>query len=137
MLWRHKISEKYGIESNGWDVIQSRLSYGVGVWKGITNLKPIYHEGLKCIVGTGNRVKFWFDHWIGDQPLMKSHPGIYSASRRRNAYISEIMALGDDGALSWNLDFNPRRYNEDSEEAISLSLLLGSFVISTEEDNRI
>ena len=55
-------------------------------------------------VGNGERIRFWHDHWCGDEPLKKTFPDLFSIARDKDVAIANIMSF-ESGDLHWVLSF--------------------------------
>lgn len=73
-------------------------------------------------VNSGNNVKFWELHWIGEEPLEKAFQRLYSVSSQKNAYISEIVDPQNPGV--WNLQFRRTLYSWEETHLTNLQATL-------------
>lgn len=65
-LWA--LDSKYSLLRNEWDV-QDAPKKSTVMWRGILLLKRLLMENIKYQVGSGERILFWKDRWVGDSPL--------------------------------------------------------------------
>ena len=59
-------------------------------------------------VGVGNKLKFWEDRWIGDEPLNCGLPRLYMISNSKDQTIGQIGSW-DEGTWKWNLTWRRAR----------------------------
>lgn len=60
------IAVKYGTSQGYWCTTPVSSSYGVGLWKNISNSWTMFNKFVKFEVGTGNRIVFLKDVWWGE-----------------------------------------------------------------------
>ncbi|RVX17793.1 hypothetical protein CK203_004242 [Vitis vinifera] len=85
-------------------------------------------------VGKGTKVKFWIDHWCGNEALSRIFPQLFALAVHKNATINEVWdsSLGQGG---WNLRF-ARDSNDWKLDLIgALFNMLRDVKISQEEDS--
>lgn len=121
-----------------WDTKTIRSSYGTSVWKGVNKRLEKFKNGLRVRhkVGNGNRTRFWKDHWIGEVALEISFTNLFRVSRKKEVVVSKFYAFHE-GTLSWNLDLRRRLTDVEILEAVRLTALLDTVVISESEDSRV
>ena len=64
-MWKKVITLKYQSEEGGWFTKEQRSSFGVGLWKDISNAAKKLKQDCYLVIGDGSRVKFWDDSWCG------------------------------------------------------------------------
>ncbi|RVW46561.1 LINE-1 reverse transcriptase-like [Vitis vinifera] len=82
----------------------TREAFGVGVWKEILKEANWCWDNIRFKVGKGTKVKFWTDHWCGNEALSRIFPQLFALAVHKNATINEVWdsSLGQGG---WNLRF--------------------------------
>lgn len=65
-IWVRVLSGKSNFR-DGQPVCQSNSSV---IWKAICRQWKFIHENVRWSIGDGSTARFWFDHWLGDQPLI-------------------------------------------------------------------
>ena len=77
---------KYGALRNGWDV--QEVSYKTSaIWKGILFVKENFMKTITYRVGSGEKILFWKDNWIGARPLANQFPDLCSCVVDKNAKV--------------------------------------------------
>ena len=56
------------------------------------------------IVGNGNKIRFWTDHWCDRTALSQSFPQLFAMAAHRNATVEEVWDQNLDQG-GWNLRF--------------------------------
>ena len=110
-LWHKVIASIYGTHPNGWD---ANMVVGWShrcPWKAIAQVFQDFSPFVRLVVENGERIRFWEDHWWGNQSLCSQFAGLYRVIYVKNLTVSN--ALGNYFPLSWN--FNFRRNLTDSE----------------------
>ena len=74
ILWKKVIGVKYGQEGFGWRTNEARGAFRVGVWKAILKEANWCWDNIMFKVGKGTKVKFWTDHWCGNEALSRIFP---------------------------------------------------------------
>ena len=134
VLWKKVIGVKHGLEGGGWKSKEARGPFGVGVWKEILKEMGWCWNNMKFKVGRGNKVRFWTDHWCGNEALSQVFPQIFALAACRNAVVDEVWdpRLGQGG---WNLRLG--RDSNDWELGLieELLFLLRDIRVTPEEDS--
>lgn len=47
-------------------------------------------ENISWKKGSGSRIRFWEDKWIGNTPLMYRYPRLYSNAKLKQATLGEV-----------------------------------------------
>nr|GFB57704.1 RNA-directed DNA polymerase, eukaryota, reverse transcriptase zinc-binding domain protein [Tanacetum cinerariifolium] len=92
LLWVKLIKAIHGFEA-GFDGKGCATS---GIWSTIVGSTNYLHSRnflpkdiLKCHPGNGNKIRFWKDHWIGDEPLCSKYNRLYRLDVNENCLLSE------------------------------------------------
>ena len=80
-----------------------------------------FSKFTRFMVGYGERIRFWEDLWLGDQPLGVRYPRLLRVVMDKNIPISSI--LGSTHPFSWNFNF---RHNLSDSEIEDLESLMRS-----------
>ncbi|XP_047261029.1 uncharacterized protein LOC124894378 [Capsicum annuum] len=88
-LWREVIVSKYG-QNEQWCSNPVNTTHGVSVWRTIRSLWSQLVKDITFKVGTGTRIMFWKELWIGQEPLMASYPDLFIFSTNPDAMVNEI-----------------------------------------------
>jgi hypothetical protein len=71
-LWKSVLIAKYKFRLTG------ALSF---FWKLVISLIPIMCISLKCLVGSGKSILFWFDVWYGEFPFYILFPNLFAKAK--------------------------------------------------------
>ncbi|RVW93098.1 hypothetical protein CK203_031459 [Vitis vinifera] len=134
ILWKKAIGVKYGQEGLGWRTNEARGAFGVGVWKEILKEANWCWDNIRFKVGKGTKVKFWTDHWCGDEALSRIFPQLFALAVHKNATINEVWdsSFGQGG---WNLRFARDSNDWEMDLIGALFNMLRDVKISQEEDS--
>ncbi|WJZ89514.1 hypothetical protein VitviT2T_008730 [Vitis vinifera] len=88
-------------------------------WKAIAQVFQDFSPFVCLVVGNGEIIHFWEDHWWGNQTLCSQFAGLYRVIFVKNLTVSNV--LDNSFPLSWN--FNFRRNLTDSEIDLLQSLM--------------
>lgn len=136
-VWQSIIRSKYGSTSNRWECSQHISSSTSMLYRSIIRLSPVFLPFIRFVVGNGKSLKFWKDHWWGDQCLSSSFPRLFHLSNKKEATISEIFSPSFSGH-TWNLTFSRDLYEWEVDLLAPLvSNLEEAFISQIEKDKRI
>jgi hypothetical protein len=123
-VWKEVIEAKYGGRSLG--SIRPDCGYASSIvsrwWADICNLdkdEDWFVSALEKKVGSGNNTRFWFDTWVGDQPLRDRFPHLFGISSQKDCTIASLGSWID-SRWCWNLEW--RREFFEWEQPLSLQL---------------
>lgn len=78
----------------------------------------VFREGCCCVVGHGNRIRFWHDPWLDAMTLHFRYPRIFALSLNKNSKVGELGSFHN-GKWQWDLglrrslfDWEISKYNE-------------------------
>lgn len=94
--WQHWFLRCYG-PAAGRDLGDAHY-LDTPTWSMLLQVLPDFRRCTRTIIGDGASTSFWFDHWIGPQPLADMFPALLSHTTRPN-----ITVLGTWNGLTWNL----------------------------------
>ena len=95
-------------------------------WRDITKLyhqsdPNIFNQHLTWKVGSGERIKFWTDKWLGtDYTLEQKYNQLFRISRQQSSLISSMGNFNND---SWEWDLRWRRNLFDHENDIAVQFM--------------
>lgn len=92
-LWKQIIVAKYGVKRDRWDV-DGPLNRCLSIWKGITSVKDAFANSIRYRVGSGLKILFWHDKWVGDRPLVDWFPDLFKCARDPEAKVGDYMERG-------------------------------------------
>ena len=108
MLWKQVICSCHNLSFNRMVGNQRRIR-GPGIWPDIwnTNLSSmvansLLRNGIKMMVGNGEKTRFWEDVWIAETPLAEKFPRLYSISAQQQTLIADL-GVWDGLSWSWNI----------------------------------
>ena len=95
-LWKEVICSCHNLTLNSMIGNQNRIR-GPGIWPDIwnTNLSnmeanSLLKNGIKMMVGNGERTRFWEDIWIAKIPLAEKFPRLYLISTQQQTHIAYL-----------------------------------------------
>ncbi|KAK9286538.1 hypothetical protein L1049_014936 [Liquidambar formosana] len=94
-LWKKMVSWKFGVEEEDWNTKKVRGTYGMGVWKAISQGWDDFVKHIRFKVGDGNSISFWKDVWCGDRPLSEEFPFLFDMASIREAKVADCMRRGN------------------------------------------
>jgi hypothetical protein len=72
------------------------------------------------MVPDGAQTRFWEDLWVGNEPLMKSFPSLYSIARKKNVTVAQVLST-----VPFNISF---RRAVDGENRVKWLKLVGGIL---------
>lgn len=127
-LWHVVIKSKYGVLAKRWDAQPSSRILARCAWKFIAQGLEGFLGFISLLVGKGDRVCFWEDHWRGNSPFYTLIPRLYRLSLSHNVSIS-TMASSDALSFGWDFNFIRNLNDRESLELASLLVLLEGFTM--------
>lgn len=96
-LWEKIICDRHYGGFEAWDVRDVKEWKCGGNWQNIATLRQLDEiarnviiKGFKKDIGDGSRVRFWHDHWIGEQTLLDKFPMLYSLFRNKDDKVQSV-----------------------------------------------
>ena len=86
-LWADILRAKYFPDGN----FLTSKAKGSPFWNGIQAVKPAFTLGAKFCVKNGNSTRFWLDHWLGSEPLWRSHFVIYQLATNVDILVADAL----------------------------------------------
>ena len=71
-------------------------------WKDIAQNFHLFIHPTRLVVGNGEKIIFWEDLWLGDQPLCAQSSDLYRVIPSRNSTISVVLGSFLPSTLSLN-----------------------------------
>lgn len=97
--WLRFLKSKYGHDSSTWTNAHNRNNKSL-LMRNLTYLlehqevaRYLNHRQFKWLANKENRIHFWEDIWFRDVPLATSFPRLYSLSKHKQAYISDLLDI--------------------------------------------
>ena len=127
-LWHEVIASIYGTHPNGRDAnMVVRWSHKCP-WKAIAQNFHLFIHHTRLVVENREKIRFWEDLWLGDQPLCAQYPDLYRVIPSRNLTIS--MVLGSSPPSTLNLNFRRKLTDMEIEHFHRNFISLGSVHLS-------
>ena len=101
------------------------------IWTTLRQLLPGFRSCTKIHLGNGQFTSFWFDHWIGSQPLATMFPALLSFCPRPNISVSHAYHQGQ-----WMLPLHSRLSSVDSSQWEMIQLALTNVTLSPDVPDR-
>nr|GFA30597.1 RNA-directed DNA polymerase, eukaryota, reverse transcriptase zinc-binding domain protein [Tanacetum cinerariifolium] len=108
--------------------------------KAIHGFEADFDDVLKCHPGNDNKIRFWKDHWIGDEPLCSKYYRLYSLDVNENCLLSEryfevdlapVIPSSSQDVWKWNLGSDGTFSVASTRTHIDLSLIPSSDISTT------
>lgn len=90
-LWQRSLIAKYGIPREGCDIPESNSDH-TSLWREITSIESDLESNICFQIGTGERIGFWQDLWIGDRPLAAQFLELYRCASNRQAKVINYLS---------------------------------------------
>ena len=97
-LWKRVLCSRYQYNGGRWLPFLCSAECYSKVWGGILSvgqsnpqLKSIFLDNVKLVVGNRGRTQVWMDHWCGHQCLMEKFPRLYSLSTKKDITLSTLL----------------------------------------------
>ena len=74
-------------------------------------------SNIKLVIGSGQKIRFWKDVWVGERMLIESFPRLYSLSLGHNCSIGSMVRFS---SMQFSWDFRFFRNLNDTELLICL-----------------
>ena len=94
------------------------------IWTTLRQLIPNFRRCTKVHLGSGQFTSFWFDHWIGPQPLADLFPALLSFCPRPNITVAHAY-LQD----QWIIPLHPRLTSVASSQLSEILLALADVAL--------
>ncbi|KAK2659185.1 hypothetical protein Ddye_005718 [Dipteronia dyeriana] len=134
-LWKKIMCVKYGLDVASlqwnWHAPRSASYFSKAV---SSVLEPgsfsakVCNEGLKVVVGCGDRVNFWADVWCVDSSLKEVFPRIFALAVNKSGVIKEFDHLNDN-AWFWDIQLRRRTFDWEVDIWNSFSNFLYGVVL--------
>ncbi|KAF5200233.1 hypothetical protein FRX31_010180, partial [Thalictrum thalictroides] len=108
--------------------------YGVSLWKGIMNLFSVFISCLRCNLGKGKCIRFWFDEWVGDKSLCLLFPTIFSVSNNKQGTVHSMKQQGT-SAADWDFSLRRPLYDWEQSQLTDMLVLLANVSFGTTDDS--
>jgi len=69
-------------------------------WRGVLKASTSFESGVKVVVRDGCTIRFWLDHWVGNDTLASLYPILYSLARNPSTMVNSQTYLLDGRMLS-------------------------------------
>ena len=96
--------------------------------KGFLSVKKLLMENIKYQIGTGDKILFWRDWWVGDRTLAAKFPDLFKCALDKDAKVKSYMSrIGDN--VVWSPILRTQLKNQEEAQFISLLNLLNGVYI--------
>ena len=88
-------------------------------------------EGFGFIVGKGERVRFWFDDWVGVGPLQFLYPRVFRVVSNKECSVKELKEcyVWVGNMMSWDISVRRALHQIELGQHASLLCLLANVVL--------
>ena len=139
-LWKVVLRDKYGVSISGFppDVGVRWPRFASRWWKELMSLEGGVGENwftnrVVQKVSSGRETSFWHDRWIGDHPLVKVFPRLFSISSQKGVMVRDVWLL-ENGVVSWNLSWRKPPFQWEVNLIQNLLDFLPGTSLGEEED---
>jgi len=91
-----------------------------------------FQEEVGWKLGSGDRVRFWEDMWVGNSTLKTMFPRLYSLSLNQGQKVEEV-GVWEDSAWQWTLRWRRARFEWEIPMEIELGRHISSANVLKEE----
>jgi hypothetical protein len=140
-LWKRVLVARYGshilsqVDWSGYRLPSSSSSW----WKDICGLEKSvepnswFSDSVVRVVGDGRSTSFWQAKWVGDAPLAKVFPRLFSLSIHKEGMVNSFCELIGD-SWSWNFSWRRDLFQWEVDLVARLRNSLEMVRLSSEED---
>ena len=123
---------------NGWEV-KERNYKASAIWKGITSTKANFMKYIRYHVGSGERVQFWLNAWVGNTMLADWYPDLFRCAVDKGLKVQNYFERQGPGAqVIWGPTFRRNVKELEENQLASLLILLNGISIPADgEDVRL
>ncbi|OMP02587.1 hypothetical protein CCACVL1_02751 [Corchorus capsularis] len=142
-LRRKVIVEKYGSENRCLLPDPARSQRSSALWKGICSplvpSSPYYNcfwTNTLLPVGSGDRIRFWFDQWISDTTLKELFPRIFAISTCRDGSVADFGYWQND-LLVWKINLRRDCFDWEKDQLDALMGVLDGMILHSRFQDRL
>jgi hypothetical protein len=139
-LWKEVLVAKYGrhiLHHVDWGDFQAPRFSSLW-WKDICALERVVpgnwiNEAIQRVVGDGSSTLFWLTNWIGEAPLARLYPRLYSLSTYKENMVHHFGVRRGD-TYTWSFTWRRELFAWENELVLHLQDRLASVRLLPEED---
>lgn len=135
-LWRRVVLARWGETGGGYAQIGRSRPHGLSMWR---KIREEYNKFVECLnwkLGSGDRIRFWDDNWMGDSNLKDRFPSIFAIATNKRAYVNELFMRSGTGG-DWCVQVGRNLQDWEVEEYCNLLNLLAGLSLGNGKDERI
>jgi len=124
--WNEVLNSKYGLDASFGHVPVKLQSWW---WRDLVNVckegggEGWFLEQVGWNLGSGDKVRFWEDVWVGNSTLKTLYPRLYSLSLNQGQKVEEV-GVWDDLEWRWTLNWRRSRFEWESDLEYELGNLI-------------
>ena len=99
-------------------------------------LEKPFCDGVKFLLGKGDRIKFWEDLWVIETPLKVRFPRLFNISLDQSSILKDL-GLWDGATWVWNLIWSRQLRHWELEQSIALLDLLYNVNLASNRNDRL
>lgn len=108
--WAILVNHNYYQHRRLWDLSSIPPTACSPFWRGVLRCTNYFKLGIGfSFRGQGHSIKFWTDHWIGDQTLASAFPSLFEVATNPSATVHSQIRHGL-WALTFNYILTPLRF---------------------------
>jgi len=133
--WKECLESKYGMEL---DKSQISVKLQSWWWRDLVKMckegggEGWFQEEVRWSLGKGDKVKFWEDVWIGNQPLKTLFPKLFSISLNQGQRVEKI-GVWEESGWRWNLKWRRGRFEWEIPMEMDLGMHISRANVSKDE----
>lgn len=107
----------YGTQPFGWLTAFPKRAAKGRPWVEIAKNTNLFLNVQSFKANNGRKIRFWKDHWIGDQPMENTFPDLYILSARKEDTIHNCWNTEQQ---DWNLSFRRGLFDREFGSCLGL-----------------
>ncbi|KAL8458477.1 hypothetical protein ACS0TY_036118 [Phlomoides rotata] len=134
-LWRSILISKYGVDwiasREGWVRNSGKIKKKASWWlRDILNslegdFGRHYWEGMRLVLGRGDKIRFWEDPWCNGNSLKSDFPRLFNVSNNKGEMVCSMGYWNRMGEWEWKFDWRRPLFVWESALVVNLLNVIG------------